>query len=106
MTFPHRKTPIFNTPAFVTILDLFFATMILGSTIMSMVGITKSLWLGCMYVGHHWWIIFQLPVYWLAIVVWLVLVILACVLVALSCTMYGQAWVTFKNHFAPEDEVC
>lgn len=104
MSFPHRKPSLFNTTAVVTIIDLFIATMILFSTAASMVGITKAMWHGCVYIWQHWWIIFQLPIYWVAIVFWLLLVIVACVFVAISCTVYNQVWNSFKAWIIPEED--
>jgi hypothetical protein len=105
MSFPHRNTHFSNTSIFLTAMDLFIATLILYMAIAGMTGITQGIWRLFVHIYHHWWVIFQLPVYWVGLVVWLLFLIMACIFISLAATVYYQMWGSVKDLFASEEEV-
>lgn len=104
MSFPHRNPHFSNTSVSITVMDVVFATILLYLTIAGTIGVTQGIWHICAHVAHFWWFILQLPVYWVAVMVWLSVIIMACLLLALAMTVYYQVWQSLLEMFSPEDE--
>lgn len=100
MAFPHRNTAFTTTSLFAPLLDALVAGFVLFMTVVGMVGLTQGLWQLCVHVHRHWWLLFQLPLYWIILVVWLLLCIVACFMVAIAGVVLGMARSAVKELFA------
>jgi hypothetical protein len=100
MAFPHRNPRVSNTTIFLTGTDYFFGTLLLLLAYGIAKASTSVLWYACTYVYHHWYFALCLPVFWLSLVAWLLVIILCCVIVAIGCLVYRQGWTDTKFIFS------
>jgi hypothetical protein len=98
--FPRINPRVSRTTIQLTIMDYFFATVLMIMACAIVRYGTATLWGGCVYVFHHWYLIFQLPFYWLALVAWLLNIIFACFVISLGCMIYYQGWQWTKLIFS------
>jgi hypothetical protein len=100
MAFPHRNPRVSNTTIFLTGTDYFFGTVSLILAYLLAKESTWVLWYACTYVYHHWYFVFCLPVFWLSIVAWLLVIIACFFIVAMGCLIYRQGWSDTKLIFS------
>jgi hypothetical protein len=90
-----RINPRLTSPVSIillTLMDYCVATMISAVAIAIGWFSTGALWKGCVHVFQHWYLVFQLPYYWVAFVTWLLILLLCCVIFAVGCIIYKQGW--------------